>query len=267
MDTKLFIAPDSNNTMLDVGLGRKHTITSSGWPFVSAVLSQMAHLVASITLDSARSYVMQSAFLTQGVVFSIPIVFSWGGSISLEGFLSSVLLWLVIIVAVVGVGVTVRLRIHQDRASSDKVPVANFTLQSSVQLLRENTDSVCLNQRIRVNSAFRTFEVDSLFSGVTISNPEASQRNLAVISQLLSLEFSNLSMSLLEFSFQIVKILLYDHPTFSKRDLLFCLLCAECGRERVYLGDLKFPQFAPREIPDLSYESFLLSQMFEVGQK
>ncbi|GJW25061.1 putative reverse transcriptase domain-containing protein [Tanacetum coccineum] len=35
-------------------------------------------------------------------------------------------------------------------------------------------------------------------------------------------------------------------------------------RERVNLGDLKFPQFAPRDVPDLSYESFLLSQMFEV---
>ncbi|GJT85383.1 hypothetical protein Tco_1067100 [Tanacetum coccineum] len=42
-------------------------ITSSGWPFVSAVLGQMAHLVASITLDSARSYVMQSGFLTRTV--------------------------------------------------------------------------------------------------------------------------------------------------------------------------------------------------------
>ncbi|GJY60006.1 hypothetical protein Tco_0459898 [Tanacetum coccineum] len=41
-------------------------ITSSGWPFVSAVPGQMAHLVTSITLDSARSYVMQNAFLTQG---------------------------------------------------------------------------------------------------------------------------------------------------------------------------------------------------------
>ncbi|GJT05374.1 hypothetical protein Tco_0839836 [Tanacetum coccineum] len=51
-------------------------ITSSGWPFVSVVLGQMAHLVASITLNSARSYVMQSAFLTQGMVSSIPIVFS-----------------------------------------------------------------------------------------------------------------------------------------------------------------------------------------------
>ncbi|GJW59126.1 hypothetical protein Tco_0105857 [Tanacetum coccineum] len=84
-----------------------HLITSSGWPFVSAVLGQMAHLVASITLNSARSYVMQSAFLTQGTVSNIPIVFSWSDSIRPEGFLSSVLLWLVIIVAVVGVGVTV----------------------------------------------------------------------------------------------------------------------------------------------------------------
>ncbi|GJT07169.1 hypothetical protein Tco_1194074 [Tanacetum coccineum] len=40
---------------------------------------------------------------------------------------------------------------HQDRASSIKVPVANFTLQSSVQLLRENTDSVRSNQRIRAS--------------------------------------------------------------------------------------------------------------------
>ncbi|GKF86854.1 hypothetical protein Tco_0254681, partial [Tanacetum coccineum] len=67
----------------------------------------MAHLVASITLNSARSYVMQSAFLTQGTVSSIPIIFSWSDNIIPEGFLSSVLLWLVIIVAVVGVAVTV----------------------------------------------------------------------------------------------------------------------------------------------------------------
>ncbi|GJU67499.1 hypothetical protein Tco_1253758 [Tanacetum coccineum] len=79
-------------------------------PFLSigmTILGQMAHLVASITLDSARSYVMQNAFLTQGTVSSIPIVFSWSDSIRPEGFLSFVLLWLVIIVAVVGVDVTV----------------------------------------------------------------------------------------------------------------------------------------------------------------
>ncbi|GJR46498.1 hypothetical protein Tco_1314601 [Tanacetum coccineum] len=51
--------------------------------------------------------VFTSAFLTQGTVSSISIIFSWGGSISPEGFLSSVLLWLVIIVAVVGVTVVV----------------------------------------------------------------------------------------------------------------------------------------------------------------
>ncbi|GKC39475.1 hypothetical protein Tco_1051859 [Tanacetum coccineum] len=67
----------------------------------------MVYHVASITLDSARSCVMQSAFLTQGTVSNIPIVFSWGDSIRPESFLSSVLLWLVIIVMVIGVGVTV----------------------------------------------------------------------------------------------------------------------------------------------------------------
>ncbi|GKB82066.1 hypothetical protein Tco_0948961 [Tanacetum coccineum] len=48
-----------------------------------------------------------SAFLTQGTVSNIPIVFSWSDGIRPEGFVSSVLLWLVIIVTVVGVGVTI----------------------------------------------------------------------------------------------------------------------------------------------------------------
>ncbi|GKF37614.1 hypothetical protein Tco_0114372, partial [Tanacetum coccineum] len=48
-----------------------------------------------------------SAFLTHGTVSIISVIFSWGGSISPEGFLSSVLLWLVIILAVVGVMVVV----------------------------------------------------------------------------------------------------------------------------------------------------------------
>ncbi|GKB26719.1 hypothetical protein Tco_0866120, partial [Tanacetum coccineum] len=82
-------------------------IAPSSWSFVSAVSSQMTYLVASITLDSAKSYVMQGAFLTQGMISNIPIVFSWGGSICPKGFLSFVLLWLVIIVAIVGVSVTV----------------------------------------------------------------------------------------------------------------------------------------------------------------
>ncbi|GKE16424.1 hypothetical protein Tco_1424001 [Tanacetum coccineum] len=73
MDTKLLSAPESNNTLARCWFRRN----------------------------------IPSAFLTQGMVSSIAIVFNWGGSISPEGFLSSVLLWLVIIVAVVGVGVTI----------------------------------------------------------------------------------------------------------------------------------------------------------------
>ncbi|GKE07887.1 hypothetical protein Tco_1411438, partial [Tanacetum coccineum] len=46
-------------------------ITSSGWPFVSTVLGQMTHLVASIALNSARSYVMQSVLLTQRMVSAV----------------------------------------------------------------------------------------------------------------------------------------------------------------------------------------------------
>ncbi|GKE91944.1 hypothetical protein Tco_1573039 [Tanacetum coccineum] len=105
MDTKLLSAPESNNTLARCSsLG---IITSSGWPFVSVVLGQVVHLVTSITLNSARSCMMQSAFLTQGTVSNIPIVFSWSDSIRPKGFLSFVLLWLVIIVAIVGVGVMV----------------------------------------------------------------------------------------------------------------------------------------------------------------
>ncbi|GKD48740.1 hypothetical protein Tco_1277716 [Tanacetum coccineum] len=65
--------------------------------FGSTVLGQMTYLVASSTLDSARSHVMQGASFTQGTVSSIPI----GGNISPEGFLPSILLLVVIIVTVV----------------------------------------------------------------------------------------------------------------------------------------------------------------------
>ncbi|GKF09575.1 hypothetical protein Tco_0043799, partial [Tanacetum coccineum] len=108
-------------------------VASSGWPLVFVVPGLVTYLVASLTLDSA--------------------------SIRPDGFLRSILLLLVIIVAV-AIVVTVILVVvivgegwanefHQDKASSVRVPVANFTLQSSVQLLRENTDSVRSNQRMR----------------------------------------------------------------------------------------------------------------------
>nr|GEZ32508.1 hypothetical protein [Tanacetum cinerariifolium] len=137
-------------------------ITSSDWPFVSAILGQIVHLVTSITLGSARSCVMQSAFLTQETVSIIPIVFSWSGSISSNSFLPLVLLWLVIIVAVISVGVTVVVVVKSSyvfkRSFVITCPGTIFPCQkllefnpgklSLVQLLQENTDSVGSNQWI-----------------------------------------------------------------------------------------------------------------------
>ncbi|GKB99722.1 hypothetical protein Tco_0985859, partial [Tanacetum coccineum] len=76
-------------------------VVSSDWSLVSTVLGQMTYPVASLTPDSARSYVMQGAPFTQGTIPSIPI----GGSISPEGFLSSILLLVVIIVTVLIIAV------------------------------------------------------------------------------------------------------------------------------------------------------------------
>ncbi|GKC32996.1 hypothetical protein Tco_1040290, partial [Tanacetum coccineum] len=60
------------------------------------VSSLMAYFVAILTLDSIRSCVMQSTFPTKGMRSIISTV-----SISLEGFLASILLLMVIIVAAV----------------------------------------------------------------------------------------------------------------------------------------------------------------------
>nr|GFA92483.1 hypothetical protein [Tanacetum cinerariifolium] len=76
-------------------------ITSSGWLFIFAIPGHVAHLVESITLDSARSCGMQ------GEVSNIPMVLSWGGGISPDGFLPSIMLLVVIIAAVVIVAVIV----------------------------------------------------------------------------------------------------------------------------------------------------------------
>nr|GEV01805.1 reverse transcriptase domain-containing protein [Tanacetum cinerariifolium] len=60
----------------------------------------MTHLVASITLNSARSCVMQGAFLTSGTVSNIPTVLSSGGTIRPEGFWPSILLLTIIIITI-----------------------------------------------------------------------------------------------------------------------------------------------------------------------
>nr|GEZ15464.1 hypothetical protein [Tanacetum cinerariifolium] len=67
----------------------------------------MTHLVTSLTPDSARSCVMQGAFLPQRKVSNVPFVFSLGGSISHEGFLPSILLFVIVVVAIIEVVVIV----------------------------------------------------------------------------------------------------------------------------------------------------------------
>ncbi|GJZ78160.1 hypothetical protein Tco_0642832 [Tanacetum coccineum] len=61
------------------------------------VLGQMSYLIASLTLDSARSCMMYSASLSQRKVSMVPFV----GSISPKGFLPLILLLVVIIATVV----------------------------------------------------------------------------------------------------------------------------------------------------------------------
>nr|GFB30002.1 hypothetical protein [Tanacetum cinerariifolium] len=141
----------------------------------------MTYLIASLTLDSANSCVMQGASCTQRKVSVVSFC-----SISSDSFLPSILLVVVITVTAVVVVVTVILVIvviaivgvvivvviigivvvvdgvssilklsfviigwayafHQDKASSVRVPVANVTLFSSAQLLQENTDSIRSN--------------------------------------------------------------------------------------------------------------------------
>nr|GFA83639.1 hypothetical protein [Tanacetum cinerariifolium] len=63
----------------------------------------MTYPVASPTLDSARSYVMQGAPFTQGTISNIPI----GNSISPEGFLPSILLMVIMVTVVIVVVILV----------------------------------------------------------------------------------------------------------------------------------------------------------------
>ncbi|GJV83347.1 hypothetical protein Tco_1523245 [Tanacetum coccineum] len=74
---------------------------------------------------------------------------------------------------------------HQDRASSVKVPVANFTLQSSVQLLRENTNSVRSNQQIRASLGLVVLSVFAMLAA-------CASRARKLLHQQLVLEMASL---------------------------------------------------------------------------
>nr|GEV17304.1 zinc finger, CCHC-type [Tanacetum cinerariifolium] len=75
---------------------KRYEVVSSCWSFIFVVPGQMTYPVASLILDSARSYVMQGTPFTKGMISSIPI----GGNIILKGFLLPILLLVVIIITV-----------------------------------------------------------------------------------------------------------------------------------------------------------------------
>ncbi|GJU51422.1 hypothetical protein Tco_1220977 [Tanacetum coccineum] len=146
-------------TRLGVGLAAGHPGTSGG------VVGVTAKGALQVTDTVCRLFLVGASF-TQGTISSIPV----GGSISPKGFLLLVLLLveiivtvvivIVILIVVVGDDVSLIVKLlfviigwayafYQDRVSSVKVPVANVTLFSSAQLLRENTDSVLSNQQMR----------------------------------------------------------------------------------------------------------------------
>ncbi|GJW99133.1 hypothetical protein Tco_0180941 [Tanacetum coccineum] len=118
IDTKLLSAPESNNALAKL-------------PFLPGVWTTLLILEARI---ASRWLAFVSVVFGKA---SNKSVFSGVGRLSSEefyAFYSATSGWAYVF--------------HQDKASSVKVPVANVTLFSSAQLLRENTDSVRSNQRM-----------------------------------------------------------------------------------------------------------------------
>ncbi|GJT45312.1 C2 domain-containing protein-like protein isoform X2 [Tanacetum coccineum] len=102
--------------------------------------------------------ILVGAFLTQGKASSIPIVFSWGDSISPDGFLPSILLLLVIIVAV-AIVVTVILVVvvvgegwanefHRSFTLSD-VPIGIISICHGSSLCFKSCENTTLNKKVK----------------------------------------------------------------------------------------------------------------------
>nr|GEU35959.1 hypothetical protein [Tanacetum cinerariifolium] len=135
------VAPGTNSIWSSTWKTRGRPGSSSGKTSrnsLTTVPSQMTHIVAIITLNSARYYVMQVAIVVAVVLvivdMIIGIVFVVIGAPSIIKLAFLITGWMY--------------AFHQDKASSIWVPVTNVTLFSSTQLLRENTDSVRLNQQM-----------------------------------------------------------------------------------------------------------------------
>nr|GEX68008.1 hypothetical protein [Tanacetum cinerariifolium] len=106
----------------------------------------MTHLVTGLTLDSARSCMMQVTSFAQGKVSSIPTIHSWGGNISPNSFLPYILLLVVFVVAVVIVVVAIILVVVVVVVSS--IIKLSFVITVFGTVAWENTDSVHSNQRM-----------------------------------------------------------------------------------------------------------------------
>nr|GEY04511.1 hypothetical protein [Tanacetum cinerariifolium] len=87
-------------------MGRKGKAGSSQNNIDDQVLGLVAHLVANLTPNTARSCVMYSTSSTHGKVSNIPTVLTWVDNISSDGLLPSILLLVVVIVAIIIVVVT-----------------------------------------------------------------------------------------------------------------------------------------------------------------
>ncbi|GKF22063.1 hypothetical protein Tco_0074385, partial [Tanacetum coccineum] len=91
MDTKLLSASESNNTLARCWFRRNVPVTTfRSWHDKLLIGCKLLLVVGPLFLQ------FLGAFLTHGKDSSIPTIFSWGGSISPDSFLPSILLLLVI---------------------------------------------------------------------------------------------------------------------------------------------------------------------------
>ncbi|GJY11970.1 hypothetical protein Tco_0381279 [Tanacetum coccineum] len=106
----------------------------------------------------------------------ITIVFSWGDNISPDGFLPSILLLLVIIVAVSIVVKAGANEFHRQCFFSLEYN-SKFPLQVIGTVAREIADSVRSNPADKANSAFSTFEIESICHGSSLSSSDVVEED------------------------------------------------------------------------------------------
>ncbi|GJS07392.1 hypothetical protein Tco_0364188 [Tanacetum coccineum] len=134
--------------------GQSHSRWRGGSISPDSFLSSILLLVVMVVIVVVMVILVVVVVAIIGVVIVVTII----GAVVVGGVPSIIKLSFVIVVQAILSACSIPIgwanEFHQDKASSVRVPVANFTLQSSVQLLRENTDSVRSNQRMRPTTPF-----------------------------------------------------------------------------------------------------------------